>query len=219
MRKIIILGLVLSVCNPAYSQSVFRVLQKGSRLKIRRTMTVLPKQARLAQRVALNQSTIQGVEMRVNRAIVTTRIEQKLVRPMEVVGPNRYLRIVSKAFKNKPGWKRLNSSVGYNGAHHIITKSVIKEICNRCHVDMLANAPSVFHPLHNSAEYSEVFHGHERQLELYYTRGVKGIVDNFFKEINEINLEHGLPLYNKKFIEAEMLEAELWTRYWNLRWE
>ncbi len=210
---------MLAVCNPVYSQSAFRVLQRGNRVKIRRTITVPPKQARLAQKVALNQSAIQRVETKVNRAVITTHIEQKLVRPMDVVGPNKYLRIASKVFKKKPGWKRLNSSVGYNGAHHIITKSVIREISNRYNMDMLANAPSVFHPLHNSAEYTEVFHGHDKQLELYYTRGVKGIVDNFFKEINKINLEHGLPLYNKKFIEAEMLEAELWTRYWNLRWE
>ena len=67
--------------------------------------------------------------------------------------------------------------------------------------------------------YSDLFHDHAALLETYHQKGVWGIITNFYKRLNEKNKELGLPLYEQEVIEQTLLEAELWSKHWGIRWK
>lgn len=192
MRLAVIL---LLIANTVYSQSVFRFIGKGRKLRVERRIETRVNYHNLARKVL-------GSE----KLTVTQR--EILRSPMRVVGPNRYLRGIGKRFKGQEGWEKVNSAKGYNGAHHIVTRFVIKEIGGSS--ECINNAPSVFHPLHNHPEYIDYFHNHTRQLELYKQGGISAIMQDFFDNVG------------KDFTDAEkeqlMLEAELWAKHWGLKW-
>lgn len=194
MPKIATLLLVFFSIN-CYSQSVFRFIGKGKKLKVERRIETNIRLHNLARRV-----------MRSER-LTTMRVEP-VRNPPRVVGPNKYLKGISRRFKDQKGWERVNKANGYNGAHHIVTRFVIKEIGGSS--ECISNAPSVFHPLHNHPEYIDYFHNHTKQLELYEKGGISAIMQDFFDNVG------------KDFTEAEkeqlMLEAELWAKHWGLKW-
>lgn len=195
MRKVIAIFLVLLSAN-CYGQSFFRFIGKGRRLRVERRIETNVRLHKLARQV-----------IRSERLTVTR--PEPFRNPSRVVGPNKYLRGVSKHFKGNAGWERINKANGYNGAHHIVTRFVIREIGGNS--ECISNAPSVFHPLHNDVRYIDWFHNHQKQIELYKQGGIKAIVKDFFDNVG------------KDFTQLEreqlMLEAELWAKHWGLRWE
>lgn len=194
MQKIASILLVFLSIN-CYSQSFFRFIGKGRKLKVERKIVTNVRYHALARKVMRSQT-------------LTTLRPETVRQPIRVVGPNNYLRGISKRFKGVEGWESVNKSGGYNGAHHIITRFVIREIGGSS--ECLNNAPSVFHPLHNHPEYIDFFHNHTRQLELYKQGGISAIMNDFFEKVG------------KYFTQAEkeqlMLEAELWAKHWGLKW-
>lgn len=190
------LALVLILLSTTvYSQSYFRFIGKGKRLRVERRIETNVRYHNLARKVLRSQS------------LATVRPE--IVRhPTRVVGPNVYLKGVSKRFKGLTNWDKVADSRSYNGAHHIVTKFVIKELGGNS--ECIRQAPSVFHPLHNDVRYIDWFHNHQKQLAIYQDKGIRGIMEDFFENVGE------------DFTEAEkeqlMLEAELWARHWGFIW-
>ena len=153
-----------------------------------------------------------------NRAIITATMHQPLQRPTALVGTNNFLKKVETVFKRNPGWEGISKRRGYNGAHHIVTKNVIRNIA-RNRSEVFANAPSIFHPLHDDPRYMNIFHDQARQLALYKDGGIKAIVVDFFTRVNGVNREFGIAEYTQEQIEQTLLEAELWAKHWGIRWE
>ena len=196
MRPWILLLTIFLVGNTVYSQSVFRFIGKGRKLVVeRRIVTNVMNQA-IARRVLRSQS----LAVR-NRELVRS--------PSRVVGPNMYLKGVGNRFKGLSEWDKVGDSRSYNGAHHIVTKYVIKEIGGNS--ECIRQAPSVFHPLHNNPEYVGWFHNHQKQLAIYKEKGIKGIIEEFFENVGND--------FSREDKEHLMLEAELWAKHWNLKWE
>jgi hypothetical protein len=194
MRLTIILICILAINSQA--QSVFRFIGKGRKLRVERHIETRIRYRDLARRV-LHSNNL-------------TVVRQEPIRhPLRVVGPNLYLKGVSKRFRGFGEWNKVGDSKSYNGAHHIITKFVIKELGGNS--ECIRQAPSVFHPLHNDLRYIDWFHNHQKQLELYKQGGIKAIMEDFFDKAG------------KDLTDAErqqlILEAELWSKHWDLRWE
>ena len=192
MRLVLVLILLSTT---VYSQSYFRFIGKGKRLRVERRIETNVRYHNLARKVLRSQSL--------------SAVRPEIVRhPTRVVGPNVYLKGVSKRFKGLTNWDKVADSRSYNGAHHIVTKFVIKELGGNS--ECIRQAPSVFHPLHNDVRYIDWFHNHQKQLAIYQEKGIRGIMEDFFENVGE------------DFTEAEkeqlMLEAELWARHWGLKW-
>lgn len=165
--------------------------------------------AKVVERNYRNQGKVQKLK---------EKYEQPIVHPTMVPGDNNYLKGLARKLKEtEDSWKKVWESGGYNGAHHIITKSVLKEL--GLPGEAIGNAPAVFHPLHNTNGMEIYFHDHEKQLELYEQGGIKAILEDFFETINAVNEALGIPIYDKDFIEREMFEAEIWARYWGIKWQ
>lgn len=214
MRLTIILICILAINSQA--QSVFRFKGKGRRVHVERTVSVGYNRMELARKILEGQ--------RISRTRTTPQtvtfvaIHREPIRhPSLVAGPNSYLKGLGRRFKGVSGWNKIEQSGGYNGAHHIITKSVIKKLggSNEC----INNAPSVFHPLHNNSTFEQTFHNHEKQLEIYNQKGIRGIMEQFFEEINEVNKALGIPPYRRELQYKLFLEAQLWSEHWGFRWE
>ena len=115
----------------------------------------------------------------------------------------------------------------YNGAHHLISKSTIKLI----YLDLKAqgkevslnemenNAPSIYHPLHGDQDYRNVFHNTEAQYYDYKRFGMKVTVASLLERIDELNVALGLGPYPLEYLDGVLKEAELWCKYWNIKWE
>lgn len=189
-----------------YSQSIFKFIGKGAALKVTRTITVSEIHANLARELfsAYGLANVRVISPTMLQATYTPQI----VTPAVVIGPNSYLRGVSQAFKGAKAWQNVNAPQGYNGAHHIVTKFVIREIGGNA--EAIKNGPSVFHPLHNKPEYVDIFHNHQRQLEIYKVGGIKGIVDDFFDRV---------PGFTDEERKIMLLESELWSKHWGFKWQ
>lgn len=194
MRLAIILICILTINSQA--QSVFRFIGKGRKLKVERRIETSVRYHNLARKVLRSERL--------------TIVRQEMVRhPTRVVGPNIYLKGVGKRFRGLGEWNKVGDSRSYNGAHHIVTKFVIKELGGNS--ECIRQAPSVFHSLHNDLRHIDWFHNHQKQLEIYKQSGIKGIIEDFFNNVG------------KDFTDAEkeqlLLEAELWARHWGFKWE
>lgn len=210
MRPWILLLTIFLVGNTVFSQSVFRFKGKGRRTRVERTIRT--KRTDLARKVLRRLDRQQKMQNAL-RAIYEVHSAQH---PTRIVGPNNYLKGLSRRVTG-PQWSRIGKSGGYNGAHHIVTKSVIKQLGGS--TECINNAPSVFHPLHNTKSFENMFHDHERQLQIYEQSGIKGIIIDFFERANAVSGRLGIPLYNDDVIHQALLEAELWAKHWNLKWE
>lgn len=231
-RLTVILLLVLS--NNCYCQNVFRIIGKSPKhIRVSRSTVVSRKASKLAERVIYNRSNEILLAMVKNQVVLSAEIEQPICRPEEVAGGYNYLKVVSRELRCENGWENIASSSEYNGAHHIINKSVLELIYINAKLrarqyggtisytleELQSNAPAVFHPYHNHPSYRKVFHNMDRQLKLYYSQGVSGIIEDFFSQINEINEQEGLPLYDEEFIRTTLLEAALWAKNYGLFWK
>lgn len=197
---------LLLLTQNLYSQSVYKFIGKGVNLQVSRTITTNQIYLNLARDI-LKAQGITNVRIISTTALQAT-FNPGIVTPAVVLGPNSYLRGVSRAFKGMPEWQAVNAGTGYNGAHHIVTKFVITQIGGS--EEAIRNGPSVFHPLHNKPEYVDVFHNHQRQLEIYKTGGIKGIVQDFFDRV---------PGFTDDEIKIMLLESELWAKHWGLKWQ
>lgn len=194
MRLAIILICILTINSQA--QSVFRFIGKGRKLKVERRIETSVRYHNLARKVLRSQTL--------------TTIRPEVVRhPTRVVGPNIYLKGVGKRFRGLNEWNKVGDSRSYNGAHHIVTKFVIKELGGNS--ECIRQAPSVFHSLHNDLRHVDWFHNHQKQLEIYKQSGIKGIIEDFLNNVG------------KDFTDTEkeqlLLEAELWAKHWGFKWE
>jgi hypothetical protein len=144
----------------------------------------------------------------VNPVTLQATYNPGIVTPSIVIGPNSYLKGMSRTFRGTKEWALVNSATGYNGAHHIVTKFVIREIGGSD--EAVRNGPSVFHPLHNRPEYIDMFHNHQRQLELYRDGGIKAIIEDFFERV---------PGFTEEQVKIMLLESELWAKHWGLKWQ
>lgn len=222
MRIVAIICLFLSV--NAYSQNIYQVVKAGRKgLRVMRTITVSPRNMRLASRVISERAPNTKISANVKRAIITAEMRQPICHPTQLVGGYNYLRTTAKRFKSLPQWEKITKSGGYNGAHHIVTQTVIDAIAKEegiKHVtEIKANAPAVYSPLHGNPMYTDLFHDHATLLKVYHEKGVRGLVLDFFERLNEAHKTEGLMLYDEETIRLELGEAELWSKTWGFKWE
>lgn len=204
MRIVVLLLLFLP--QNLYSQNIFKFIGKGSALKVSRTITVSNIHLNLARSV-LEAQGIHNIRV-ISPVSIKATYNPGIVTPAVVIGPNSYLKGVSRRFCGNLEWNMVNVGRGYNGAHHIVTKFVIRQIGGS--EEAIKNGPSVFHPLHNKPEYIDLFHNHQRQLEIYKKDGIKGIVEDFFERVDGFTDDE---------VKIMLLESELWAKHWGFRWQ
>lgn len=202
--------LILLLSTNTFAQNYYQFIRKGSVAKVQRTVT--------KEFIDISKKIIKArIESGQFYKEIRAKQIQPIQRPMQVPGSVGYLKGAARAFKDTPQWEKVYESGGYNGAHHIVTKHLLEEL--GLNGEAITNAPGVLHPLHNNKYFDIYFHDHDTQKELYEQGGIKLILENFFKCINDINEALGYPRYNREFIENEMFEAEIWAKYWGLKWE
>ena len=226
--------LLLVVSINCFAQNVYQVINKTPQMiKIGRTVIVYPKAVKIAEKTLLNRSSEILTEKVKNQVILQTVINQPICAPEEVAGGYNYLRIANREMHHSEGWEDVSCSSLYNGAHHIINKSVLEVIYTDLRFrartrdevlpfnlpDLQNNAPAMFHIYHNHPKYRNFFHDRDRQLRLYYSKGVSGILDDFLKRVEEVNRIEGLPPYSEDFKQTTLLEAELWAKHYGLKWK
>lgn len=204
MRIGVIVFLLLT--QNLYSQSIYKFIGKGVELQVERTITTNQIYINLARNVLASQG-LENIRV-ISETQLQVTYSPGIVTPAIVIGPNSYLKGVSRAFKGAQAWQKVNAPTGYNGAHHIVTKFVIQQIGGSQQAIM--NGPSVFHPLHNKPEYVDIFHNHQRQLEIYKVGGIKGIVTDFFERV---------PGFTDDEVKIMLLESELWSKHWGFKWQ
>ena len=220
-------GVLICLLLPlgVHSQNLYKVLKSGrDGLHIQRTTVVSSKNMELAVRVISQRASSVVVHLEnLERSIITAEMRQSVYRPEKIMGGYNYLKVTTKGFRTVPEWGKMAWNNGRNGAHHIVTQTVIKAIVeeeNLKHIGKIkSNAPAVYSPLHSEANYKDLFHDHTRILSMYHSKGVKELVLDFFKRLNAAHKEEGLPLYPEAIIQTELDEAELWCKHWGLKWE
>ncbi len=230
MRLAILLIFVSVNC---FAQNIYQVITKTPQvIQVGRTAIVSQSTVPIARTALFNRSSEILTEKVKKQVILQTTINQPICKPEEVAGGYNYLRLANREMHNEDGWEDVACSSLYNGAHHIINKSVLEVIFTdlrfraRAHgevlpfnlADVQSNAPAVFHIYHNHPKYRHFFHDRDRQLRLYYSKGVFGILDDFLKRVNEVNKAAGLPPYSEDFKKTTLLEAELWAKHYGLKW-
>ena len=225
-----------------YSQSAVTLLRSLRNLKpttICRTMSVPISRSfeaiDIARMQAPNRYTFTNTDCRVKVYLERELLSQSIKAPETIYGPYKYVRAFSTAAKTEElvnrkyleRWKHINDVQGYNGVHHLISKSTIKRI----HADLKqrgkkvslsdleSNCPSILHPLHGHPEYQDVFHNIDQQYEDYQKFGMKITILSLLERIDEENVKLGLPTFPEWYLEGILKEAELWTKYNGLVWE
>lgn len=242
MKKICILLLCI-IPSTVYSQNAVTLLRSLRTLN----PTTLCRSINVPEAYAmeaLNVGLYQGYNTRISTNDIGCRIQVNIERqfllnsiksPETVYGPYNYMRafakvtqddkLVNKKFLDK--WRKIHQTTGYNGAHHLISKSTIEMIYNDLKKqgkkvslsDMQNNAPSIFHPLHGVPLYNNVFHNAEQQYYDYNRFGMKVTIISLLERIDEVNLKVGLKPMPEKYLQGVLIEAELWCKYYGLVWE
>ena len=242
MRKLLVVLMCLFLPPSLFGQSaftIFKLVAKNTAKRgtlVCRTIKTLPKNAKLATKAALYQSPddfVRAAERECELVITTKFIQPVLTAPENIYGGYNYLRVISRISKQKgavakayrPIWKKIHDVTSYNGAHHIVNQSTLKEIHKRYGMtvnlaDMQRNAPAIFHRLHGHPAYTKTFHDMEMQLLIYEQRGVSGIIDSFFIKAKLISASSRgtIPMYSYEVVRGTYLEAELWAKTFGLKW-
>lgn len=242
MRKLLMVLLCLLLSPSLFGQSAFAIFKLVAKNSVKRgtlvcrTIKTLPKNAKLATKAALYQSPddfVRAAERECELVITTKFVQPVLTAPENIYGGYNYLRVISKISKEKgavvkayrPIWKKINDVTSYNGAHHIVNQSTLKEIHKRYGMsvnlsDMQRNAPAVFHRLHGHPAYTKMFHNAEFQVLIYERSGIHGILDNFFRQAKLISVQSSgaIPMYDYHVVKGTYLEAELWAKTFGLKW-
>lgn len=247
--------LLLGVCfiflySFSYSQNLFRVLRPVFRkpvpirhgVYIQRVTVVETRQLENAVRAAALQSQYrQQAEMvkqdmfvhpNIPVAYLTQEIKQLDCKPENLYGGYNYLRVCATQLKGA-NWNRVNSTTSYNGVHHIVAVSTLKELHKECiksynngdiqiypfFNDLVRNAPGIFIKYHNNPALADSLHNAELQMELYNSGGIKSILDFFFEVVQKQNIKMGIEPIPQDIITGTYVEAELWAKYFGLVWE
>lgn len=163
--------------------------------------------------------------------------------PSSLWGSYRYLRVLTSLSREnliidpryQEQWRRVFKVDEYCGVHHIVNKSTLKDIYLQMKTkaaakhsvvpfrldDMQKDAPGSLHPFHGNHQYASVFHNKERQLKLYEQGGVKLIILDYFKNLQRFARETPelAPKISSEVIKNTLLEAKLWCKTFNLRWQ
>ena len=163
--------------------------------------------------------------------------------PSTLWGSYHYLRVLTSLSRRQGAvnpkfekeWKSVFQIGGYNGVHHIVNKSTLKTIYQEMkrkaiqkgevftvNLDELQReAPGSLHPFHGRPEYSVLFHNVDRQLDLYRQGGIRAIVTDYFNELQRIHQMYPqkAPQPSQEVVNNTLLEAQLWSETFGLRWQ
>lgn len=222
------------------SQNVVSLMRSfgGSNVKVCRNILVPSEMAQNAVEVSMLQRAdrcvVERIGCNLNFAIRKDIVLNSVKSPITLYGPYNYLRAFTKVskddkFVNKKflnDWKHIRKIQGYNGVHHLISKGTIKRIYEDLNaqgkdvslIDMENNAPAIFHPLHGSPAYKDVFHNIDNQYYDYQRFGMKVTIISLLERIDEINISIGLKPYPEWYLNGILKESELWCKYYGIRW-
>lgn len=163
--------------------------------------------------------------------------------PSTLWGSYHYLRVLTSMSRERGAvhpdyaeqWKYIFYVGSYNGVHHIVNKSTLKEIYFEMKKEAAAkgepftvrldemqrDAPGSLHPYHGNPQYSVLFHNINRQMELYRRGGIREIVRDYFKELQRYHEKNPqeAPFIPQQVIHNTLLEAKLWSETFHLRWK
>jgi hypothetical protein len=224
-----VFALLLLAPTVLQAQSIYGVVRaaKGVRpIRIYRLTETTPRYFNMAYTAMWTQSKRISISHDADRVILKALITQPQAHPIDVSGSYNYLRAVSQASKGLPEWKKINSSDGYNGVHHIINKTVLEELYRvrtktdngLTYNDFVRNSPGAFHPLHNDQSFTWLFHNPTLQMRIYAEQGVQGVLLDYFQKANAISREYGFPEYTDEHIRNTLVEARFWAGIWGLEW-
>lgn len=245
--KLIPLVLFLLLSTNVFSQSAFNIVKVARNVTrpnvICRTITIRTSGLSVANSV-INSSILSSPvryksinsKLCIPKTTITYDFKIPIITyPEKLYGPYNLLKLISRNSRTNKLiskehidiWRQINNSQTYNGAHHIFNKSTISLIYN---VEKLSkngfllheiqnNAPAVFHSLHGNPTYKDIFHGKEKQFELYQKGGVKLVLDDFFKNVHIISKKENVRFFSKEVIRNTYSEARLWCETFNLRWK
>lgn len=243
--KHIILGLLLLFPINVFSQSAFNIVRAAKNTFkpsiICRSITTQTTNAVLAKELLSTQQLVtKPIYTNVNRKVCVPEIRisyhfttPPITYPERLYGGYNYLKLLSRLSRNKlidkkflHIWKNINKTQTYNGVHHIVNKSTLQEIYLRANLkgkvrldEMQNNAPAVFHILHGNPTYKDIFHNRDRQVDIYFTYGIKAVIDDFFHNVRIVSRKEGVRFFSKEVIENTYKEAHLWCNTFNCRWE
>ena len=239
IKCFLIILLLPTVCYAQNAVELLRPMHKGTSAILCRKINVPYVLGAPALRVAqLNPKDycsvgVHGFRMEV--ALEREILVNSLKDPVKVYGPYKLLKAYSRASKNPllinkkyiDKWKNIHTVGYYNGAHHLISKPTIKLIYLDLKAqgkevslnEMESNAPSIYHPLHGGQDYKDVFHNTEAQYYDYKRFGMKVTVASLLERIDELNVSLGLGPYPLEYLDGVLKEAELWCKYYEIRWE
>ena len=238
MKKVVLLLVLLLTSVHKYSQNAIKILgniSKLSKVAIERTIYV-PKTNYLSAVITAsrhNQYTVKNYGQLKEIEYKVILQANSLKSPDLIYGPYNYMRAISKVSRQPQFihpdyikiWTNINSSSGYNGVHHIVNKSAIKEICEtyRCNsstlTEMQNNAPAIFHPFHGNPNFTTIFHNSHEQYENYMNYGMKRVVEIQLDKINELNKALGKPELPREYIIGVLNEVKTWCSIYGLRYE
>lgn len=235
MRKLVLLFVLLLTSVHIYPQNAIKILgnlRRLSKVAVERTIYVPKVDYLPAVAIAshyepykvVNYGSIAQIEYNITFQINSLKL------PDTIYGPYNYMRAISKVSKQTKFihpdymsiWSKLNNSVGYNGVHHLINKSTIKQICSdyACSsailTEMQKNAPSIFHPFHGNPHFTTIFHNSEEQYENYVRFGMKRTAEIQLDKINELNKAMGKPKLTEEYIEGILNEVKIWCSIYGL---
>lgn len=257
MRKLLLLLACFIVSGGSFAQNTFSIVAKtarGSRpIVLQRTLTLPRSQVSFAQKILdaqkgkilnFQKQTLRTGSIEIPQYYIEAQISlARLNRPENIHGGYNYLRTMSKLAREPEliepahirNWQEVTNSYTYNGAHHIVNKSSLKEIYKDMRqkaaekglpfpinlTEMQNNAPAVFHRLHGHPDYTYIFHNSGRQVGLYYTGGIKMVIEDFFMQLETLatQTQHPELLVPAEVQKATFIEAELWCKMFHLRWE
>lgn len=176
--------------------------------------------------------------------LVSTFVAPKLTNPTNLWGSYRYLRTITKlsrldisniSDKYRVFWRNINKTQSYNGVHHIVSKNTISVIYDKMKEDaikngepftinldvMQAEAPALLHPFHGNPDYDGYFHDIAKQLYLYEHYGMKGIVMEYFMNMQLLHWDNKdlAPFISADVVNGTLQETELWCKTFGLVWE
>lgn len=182
-----------------------------------------------------NQIKIEDSACEIKIQLERKLLENSIKSPNTVYGPYNYMRSFSAAARNTElinkkfygTWKHINKTTGYNGAHHLISKATIKKIYKELKAEgkevslqeMENNAPAIFHPLHGDPKYKDIFHNIDEQYEDYKKFGMKVAIISVLAKIDSINIQTYMKRYPEWYLKGILKEAELWCKYYGIKWE
>ena len=246
MKKFLLILIALIGGELLYSQNIVSI---GRSLRHFRTPIKVTRQIKVPianTHNALEVARLQSIQRQTRYTFTNTStlsvitLERQLAKhtlkhPVTIIGPYNYVRVFSGLSKEAElvdpkfaeEWKYIQKAQDYNGAHHIINKYTLKLIWQEQRAkgiktnlsDMQKNAPAIFHPLHGNPAYKEIFHNPETQLEIYKEYGMKMVLIEQLRRIDEVNIANGFPTFPETYVQLLIKETEMWSRTYHLIWE